>query len=110
MSGVSILIPTHNRAAILAQTLESLSQLKLPPNVDVEAVVVANACTDNTEAAAQEMASKLAFPLRYVSDARANLNIARNTAVTSSRYELLALLDDDVWVDSGWLESLVAAY
>ena len=37
MSGVSILIPTHNRAAILAQTLESLSQLKLPPNASVEA-------------------------------------------------------------------------
>ncbi len=107
---VSILIPTHNRAAVLRQTLESLSQLTLPSGVEVEVVVVANACTDNTESLVRELLPSLQFPGMYFIESRANLNVARNVAVRNSRHEVLALLDDDVWVNSGWLAGLVEAY
>jgi glucosyl-dolichyl phosphate glucuronosyltransferase len=110
MYGVSILIPTHNRAAILAQTLDSLRQLASPPGLSVEVVVVANACTDDTLQVAEAMFSQLPFEGRCVVESRANLNIARNVAVEQSRFELCALLDDDVWVDSQWLAALVDAY
>jgi glycosyltransferase involved in cell wall biosynthesis len=107
---ISILIPTHNRSAVLRQTLESLSQLSRPADVEVEVVVVANACTDDTEVVARQMLARLPFPGACVAESRANLNIARNVAVQHSRHDVLALLDDDVWVHPGWLAGLAQAY
>jgi len=110
MNGVSILIPTHNRARILGQTLESLSKMELPSGVPVEVVVVANACTDDTVAVAEAMFAKLPFQGKCIVEPRANLSIARNTAVRHSQHEICAMLDDDVWVHHRWLKATVAAY
>lgn len=110
MSGVSILIPTHNRATILAQTLDSVTRLEVPPGTDVELVIVANACTDQTEEVLAELLPRLPFPGKCIQEPRANQNVARNAAVRHSRHELLALLDDDVWVERTWLTGLLEAY
>lgn len=105
---VSILIPTHNRAAILRRTLESVSRLRIPPNTECECVVVANACTDNTDAVVAKLAASFPFPLRCIPEPRPGLGAARNRAAREARGDLLALIDDDVELDPGWLEALVA--
>lgn len=105
---ISILIPTHNRAAILRRTLESVSRLRIPPGIECECVVIANACTDNTEAVVAELAAKFAMPLRCIAEPRAGLGSARNRAAREARGDLLALIDDDVDLDPGWLEALAA--
>lgn len=102
-NGVSILIPTHNRAAILARTLESLAALSIPAGARAEVVVVANACTDNTEAVVAAHASRLAMPLRCIAEPTPGLSVARNRAVAEARHDLLVFLDDDVRVDPGLL-------
>jgi GT2 family glycosyltransferase len=38
---------------------------------------------------------------------RRNLNVARNTGAREARAELIAFLDDDVFVPPGWLDALV---
>src|ERR1043165_7782257 len=43
---VSILIPTHNRCAMLIRTMESLREIRLPGDASLELIVVANGCTD----------------------------------------------------------------
>jgi GT2 family glycosyltransferase len=48
--------------------------------------------------------------VRYVLEARAGLNFARNRAVRETRTELVAFLDDDVVADAGWLDGLHAAW
>ncbi len=107
---VSILIPTHNRCEILSQTLDSLGELRVPDGTEVELVVVANACTDDTERVVREVSAELPLPTKCVVEPKANLNVARNRAVESARGDVLVLLDDDVWVDPGWLEGLLDAY
>jgi len=107
---VSILIPTHNRSAILAQTLQSLCELEVPRGVKSELIVVANGCTDNTEEVVRRHASQLPMSVRCVSDPVANLNHARNRCIEESTGEILAFLDDDVWVESGWLKGLLEVY
>lgn len=47
----SIVIPAHNEAAAIGLTLDRLAPLGLSPNVDI--VVVANGCADDTAAIAQ---------------------------------------------------------
>ncbi len=108
--GVSILIPTHNRGAILDRTLDSLSRMRRPAGVEAEVVVVANACTDDTEQRVRGRAPSFPIPLRCVAEPVAGLGVARNACVRNSSLPICALLDDDVWVEAGWLEAIIEMY
>ncbi len=108
-TGISILIPTHNRGEILDRTLRSLAEITYPPDVDVELVVCANACTDNTTERVMAFAGRIPN-VRCVPEAKTGLGNARNRCVWSSTHDICALLDDDVWVSDGWLVALVDTY
>lgn len=103
---VSILIPTHNRAALLRRTLDSVSRLRIPLGTECECIVVANACTDDTEHVTAGIAATFPMPLRCAPEPRAGLGAARNRAVREAAGDVLALIDDDVDLDQGWLEAL----
>ena len=45
---LTIVICTHNRAALLERALASLNRAARPQGWDVDLLVVANACTDAT--------------------------------------------------------------
>lgn len=107
---LSILIPTHNRAEILTRTLESLSQIDLSKGVEAELIVVANACTDNTETVVAEWAPKMRISTRCVVEHEPGLSVARNRGIAEARGDILAFLDDDVWVEPNWLIALVQAF
>jgi len=103
---ISILIPTHNRCDILARTLESIGQISAPAGVEVEVLVVANACTDATVEVSESALAGLPFSGRVIVEDTPGLNVARTRAVNESRGEVCALLDDDVWLEAGWLQGL----
>ena len=109
MVDVSIVIPTHNRAALLARTLRSLADLEIPSGVVVEVVVVANACTDETLDVVRQAEDSLSGPVQVVEESRAGLNLARSRGLAAARADLVAFFDDDVWVERGWLEALTQA-
>lgn len=48
--------------------------------------------------------------VRYVAEPRAGLSVARNRGITETDAELVAFTDDDVVVDPGWLEYLLAPF
>ena len=98
---VSIVVPTHNRAAYLAVTLESLAAQSL--EADYEVIVVDDGSTDDTAAvAARAGAAYERHP------APRGPNAARNTGIAASRAPLIALVDDDVRAPAGWLAALVS--
>ncbi len=97
-----IAICTHNRAVLLQRTLESLAQLTLP-EIAVEALVVANACTDGTVALVKEAEAWLPMPLRVVEEMEPGLAAARNRALVEARGDIVIFLDDDVEVGPDWL-------
>ncbi|HTV47115.1 MAG TPA: glycosyltransferase [Phycisphaerae bacterium] len=105
---VTIAIPTHQRAKLLSRTLESLSHLTIPPDCQVELLVIANACTDDTERVFRENAPKLPFKTRFMHDHISGLSRARNKAIQETSGDLLVFLDDDVWVDRDLLVNLLA--
>ena len=109
-ASVSIVIPTHNRAELLARALDSLAQVEVPPGLGVEVVVVANACVDDTGRVVAAKAGALGFPARCVEEGRANANVARNRGIREARGGILALVDDDVQVERGWLRGLLEVY
>lgn len=107
---LSILIPTHNRSDLLARTLESIGQIEPIEGVGAEVIVVANNCTDDTVSVAERGIAALPFPGRVVQEPVPGLNPARTRAVEESRGEVCALLDDDVWLDRGWLKGMRSAF
>ncbi len=104
---ITIAIPTHNRAALLGQTLASLGPLAIPAGARVECLVIDNASADATPAVVRAAGPALKFPLRRVLEERVGSSFARNRAVDEARGELLCFVDDDVIVEPDWLLELV---
>lgn len=99
----TVAICTWNRAELLDPTLERLTQLDVPADLDWELVVVDNNCTDHTSRVLSEYESRL--PLVRTFEPKPGLSNARNRAVAVASGEFIAWTDDDVLVDPGWLTS-----
>lgn len=116
--GVSILIAAHNRCELLARTLESLAAIDRPRDaasgtqLPIECIVIANACTDDTEGVVSRAAASGTFPfaLRVINEPRRGVSHARNRAVEESRHDLCIFIDSDCLADAGWLVEHVRAY
>ncbi|WP_254455279.1 WecB/TagA/CpsF family glycosyltransferase [Paenarthrobacter ureafaciens] len=73
----TVIIPAHNEAAVIARTLESLSEVMAWGTVDV--IVACNGCTDGTEAIAERFAGVRVLRVEAASKAAA-LNAADSVA------------------------------
>jgi glycosyltransferase involved in cell wall biosynthesis len=105
---VTIAICTLDRAESLRRTLDSLTAMRVPDNLDWEVVVVNNDCTDHTEEVIAAFAGRL--PIRGAFEPQRGLSRARNCAVDAARGDYIAWTDDDVIVDPGWLAAYAAAF
>lgn len=100
---VSILICTRNRPAHLQQCLHRLQQLSCRPQ---EIVVIDNAPSDNrTQEVVQQFKE-----VRYCREARAGLDIARNTGIRQADCPIVAFLDDDVVAHPLWVYRVWEAF
>ena len=106
--GFSIVIPTYNRARLLADTLNSIGQLEIPADFAVEVVVIDNNCTDETHQMVETAARHLPFSLRRVVEANQGLCHCRNRGIEEALYDLIVYLDDDVLVSHEWLAGFSA--
>jgi glycosyltransferase involved in cell wall biosynthesis len=134
LPSVTIAICTKDRPEWIVRCVRSLQALHLPKGIlgealaskadnipanqsnlipeenyrdaNVEILVIDNAPSDQ-----QTEASITAMPgIRYVQEPKAGLNFARNRAIQEARGELVAFIDDDVVVDSGWLMALFCSW
>ena len=107
---LSIIIPTHNRAALMTQAVRSAFALHYPADC-YEIIVVDNASTDNT----QEMLEALqnedrGTVLRYVREDRLGLHNARHAGARAAEGKILLFTDDDATFDCGWATAYAEAF
>jgi peptidoglycan/xylan/chitin deacetylase (PgdA/CDA1 family) len=102
---VTFIIPAHNAAETLAETLQSVQAQTRP---DWEAVVVDDGSTDGTAAVAARFAREDAR-IRLVRRSQGGEGAARNTGIAAARHDWVAFLDADDWVLPHYLERLTAA-
>ena len=90
---VSVIIPTHNRAELLRNTIQTVLAQTVP---NIEVIIADDASRDHTE----EMVRSFGDPrLRYLRHAvNQGAPAARNTGIRAARAPYLAFLDDDVEV------------
>jgi glycosyltransferase involved in cell wall biosynthesis len=98
---ISVVVPTRNRAGYLEVTLASLAQQ--PPGIPYEVIVVDDGSTDATAAVAERAGAKL---IRH--GISRGPNAGRNTGIGAARAPLIALIDDDVRIPSGWIRAMTA--
>ena len=103
---ITVLICTHNRAALLARVLDSLNRAKRPPG-GAEILAVANACTDDTHALLEAYARSPGdrLPLRWIAEPTPGKSRALNRAIPEIGTKLTAFVDDDHRVDGTLLRS-----
>src|SRR4051794_11458108 len=100
---ISIVVCTCNRAAKLANLLDSLMRMEVPAGVSWELIVVDNNSTDDTARLLKDVAARNALPLRHCFEPRQGLAIAHNLAMAVVKGEIIALTDDDCRVSPDWL-------
>jgi glycosyltransferase involved in cell wall biosynthesis len=114
---VTVLIATHDRAALLERTLQYLNEARRPAGWDVEVLVAANACSDRTHELLDDYRHKASsgatdagmLPLRWIVEPRAGKSHALNLAIGAVTSDLVAFVDDDHRIDPAYLEQACRA-
>jgi glycosyltransferase involved in cell wall biosynthesis len=101
----TLLIATYNRAALLDETLDSIRLLQVRPGRRWDVIVVDNNSTDATRAVVERQAASFPVPLRYLFETRQGRSSAMNAGIDAARGQVIAMTDDDVRVEAGWLDA-----
>ncbi|MFI5355951.1 MAG: glycosyltransferase [Opitutales bacterium] len=105
---VTVAIATYNRADLLRQALQGITQQEYPGD-RLELLVIDNRSTDDTREVVDSFQGA-PHPPRYILETQPGANFARNRAIREGRGEIIAFLDDDVLVKPDWLQELVAPF
>jgi glycosyltransferase involved in cell wall biosynthesis len=92
VAGVSVVIPTYNRAGLLDDALESVFA---QGHDALEVVVVDDGSTDATAKLLREWKEREGERLTVIRQANAGESAARNAGIVAARHDLVALLDSD---------------
>jgi glycosyltransferase involved in cell wall biosynthesis len=91
---VSVVIPTHNDEATIAETLESVFAQRFDGGFEV--IVVNDGSTDGTRAVLEKFGARI----RVIDQENAGVAAARNVGIRAAAGEYIVLLDgDDTWID-----------
>lgn len=91
---VSVIIPTHNRAALIGGAIQSVLDQTYQ---DFEIIVVDDGSTDNTQETLEPFQSRI----RYFHQENQGPSSARNTGIKRAEGKYIAFLDsDDLWLPS----------
>lgn len=98
---ISVVLPTHNRAAFLDRAIGSILNQRLPCG---ELIVVDDGSIDETPTLVARLADRSTVPIRLLSQENRGAAAARNAGIRAARGELIAFLDSDDW----WLPDKLA--
>jgi len=106
---MSIIIPSHNRAGLVAQAVRS-ALAQAYPNDRYEIIVVDNSSSDATPQVVRTLQQSTGSRLHYLREERLGLHYARHAGARLARGEILVFTDDDATVDPGWLQAYGTAF
>ena len=100
--GISIVVCTFNRAALLNLAIDSIFKQEYFP-ANFELIIIDNNSSDNTfEICEKYIGSKIS--VRYFKELAQGLSHARNRGYHEALYDYIGYLDDDAQADKAWLK------
>jgi GT2 family glycosyltransferase len=109
MSGVSFVIPTYNRAAVLVDCLLALDRQRRA-GISFDIIVVDDGSRDATVDAVERLRPRLSSPVQVLRQENQGPAAARNRGVAAACGDLIVFLGDDIIVEPDYLAHLYAAY
>jgi hypothetical protein len=103
-----VVIPTRNRADVLEECIERLGHEAVAAKVAVEAIVIDTSSSPTPFSYVEN--EYLNVHYRYDGDRPFSLIYARNQGLDLARANIVAYIDDDCFVLSGWLGALLEPY
>ncbi|AFZ59161.1 glycosyltransferase family 2 protein [Anabaena cylindrica FACHB-243] len=103
---ISALVPTRNRSAPLARTLQSLSQQSVQP---VEMIVVDGSEDDQTQNICESEIPGLFTTIKYYRATKIGAATQRNQAISHASQAVIWLMDDDILLEPDCLARLWSA-
>jgi O-antigen biosynthesis protein len=100
----SLIICSFNRPKLLAETVESVLR---GDEVPTEIVIIDQ--SDIPHPVLASLKSDRSCEIRYLWTHSVGLSRARNTGIAAARHAILAIIDDDMLVESAWFGSLIRA-
>ncbi len=100
---VDLVIPTHNRAELLARLLNSIRSARVPDGVSVRTIVVDNNSTDATRAVVQSTQATWPGALEYRFEPVQSKSVALNHGLSLVTADIVGMLDDDEEVHPEWI-------
>jgi glycosyltransferase involved in cell wall biosynthesis len=106
---ITVVLCTFNRCGVLAKALESVAVQTLPESVEWEVLIVDNNSTDQTHNVVLSVCQRFPGRFRYFYEPTPGKSHALNAGIRNADSDILAFMDDDVTVESTWLQNLTAA-
>ncbi|MGE5852868.1 MAG: glycosyltransferase family 2 protein, partial [Deltaproteobacteria bacterium] len=103
---ITVIIPTKNRCELIRELLNSLENLRGLTRIQPNIIVGDNASTDSTPKIVEMRKTSFPTELILLNVSSPGKSAVLNQAIRRSTGEVLAFLDDDVVVDSSWLEEI----
>ena len=104
-AGVSFVVPVHNGAAFIRETLQSIfAQADGRP---MEVIVVDDESRDGSAAILQQLVTM--WPIRIIAGEGRGAAAAINAGIRAAQYPILCQVDQDVVVRPGWMALLTYA-
>ncbi len=100
---LSFLVCTYHREDLLEACLRSLFALDGLNRVVSEILVVDNSDAETARQVVAGLLHESPVSLQYLTAHPANIAVARNRGVSAARGRFIAMIDDDMTVESGWL-------
>lgn len=100
---ISVVIPTCNRASLLAKTLRQLGSCAGAEALKWETIVVDNNSKDDTRGVTESLASASGNNIRYIFEPSQGASYARNRGIRESAAGIVIFIDDDMVIPPGWL-------
>ena len=104
---ITVIICSYNRSHLLAKTLESLVDSRVPDLVEWEIIVVDNNSQDQTRVVVESLSIRFPNRIRYAFEPRPGKSFALNRGIQEALGEILFFTDDDVIVDPKWIANLM---
>jgi glycosyltransferase involved in cell wall biosynthesis len=105
---ISVIVCTFNRDRMFEETVRSFLSCRTD-GIEYELLLLDNNSTDKTREIGEGFAAR--FPrIRYINEPVQGHPHTKNRGVRESRGEIVAFLDDDVYLSPGWLTALASSF
>jgi len=111
-ASLTVVICTHDRCALLARVIGSLNAAQRPARLSVRLLVIANACSDDTQAWLTDYVQRTetgALPLHWLAEPAPGKSFALNRALQAIDSGFVAFVDDDHRVPDDYLSVIAEA-